>query len=96
MQKFKDTRAIHDYIVAARCETGRATIYTDGACDPNPGPGGWGFIIRIAGLGDIEHYGGAADTTNNRMEMMALAPNSSAAARMRVVASSRASFRSSV
>ena len=44
-------------------------IFTDGACSGNPGPGGWGAILRI---GDKvrELCGGEADTTNNRMEMM--------------------------
>lgn len=51
------------------------TIYTDGACSGNPGPGGWGALM-VAHNGDVvvkerELKGGAADTTNNRMEMMA-------------------------
>jgi ribonuclease HI len=46
-------------------------IYTDGACIPNPGPGGWGAIVRSGGQ-EKEMYGGeAGTTTNNRMEMMA-------------------------
>jgi len=45
-------------------------IYTDGACSGNPGPGGWGVILR-AGAHEREIYGGAPQTTNNRMEMMA-------------------------
>tara|TARA_R110002126_G_scaffold291778_1_gene457853 strand:- start:59749 stop:60195 length:447 start_codon:yes stop_codon:yes gene_type:complete len=45
-------------------------IYTDGACSGNPGPGGWGAILRH-GETDRELAGGAADTTNNRMELMA-------------------------
>ncbi len=45
-------------------------IYTDGACSGNPGPGGWGAILRH-GETDRELSGGAADTTNNRMELMA-------------------------
>ena len=46
------------------------TIFTDGACSGNPGPGGWGAILRY---GDKvkELSGGAGDTTNNRMELMA-------------------------
>ena len=45
-------------------------IYTDGACSGNPGPGGWGALLRY---GDTERelHGGAAGTTNNRMELMA-------------------------
>ena len=46
-------------------------IYTDGACSGNPGPGGWGAILRM-GEHEKELYGGEADTTNNRMEMMAV------------------------
>lgn len=45
-------------------------IFTDGACKGNPGPGGWGAIIRY-GKHEKELSGGEADTTNNRMEMMA-------------------------
>ncbi|HEY5598970.1 MAG TPA: ribonuclease HI, partial [Kiloniellales bacterium] len=45
-------------------------IFTDGACSGNPGPGGWGAVLRY---GDVEKElsGGEAPTTNNRMEMMA-------------------------
>lgn len=46
-------------------------VYTDGACSGNPGPGGWGVILRWNGH-EKELYGGEADTTNNRMEMMAV------------------------
>ena len=43
-------------------------IYTDGACSGNPGPGGWGAILRYQGK-EKELSGGEADTTNNRMEL---------------------------
>lgn len=46
-------------------------IYTDGACSGNPGPGGWGAILR-AGTHEKELSGGDPETTNNRMEMMAV------------------------
>ncbi len=46
-------------------------IFTDGACSGNPGPGGWGAILRYNGH-EKELSGGAADTTNNRMEMTAV------------------------
>ncbi|MEG1568606.1 MAG: ribonuclease HI [Oscillospiraceae bacterium] len=46
------------------------TIYTDGACSGNPGPGGWGAVLDYKGT-RREISGGDADTTNNRMEMMA-------------------------
>lgn len=45
-------------------------IYTDGACRGNPGPGGWGAILRYNDT-EKELYGAEADTTNNRMELMA-------------------------
>jgi len=45
-------------------------IFTDGACSGNPGPGGWGAILRYRGA-EREINGGEAATTNNRMEMMA-------------------------
>lgn len=46
-------------------------IYTDGACRGNPGPGGWGAVLR-SGKHEKELYGGEANTTNNRMEMTAV------------------------
>ena len=46
------------------------TIHTDGACSGNPGPGGWGAILRYNDT-TKELHGGEADTTNNRMELMA-------------------------
>lgn len=45
-------------------------IYTDGACSGNPGPGGWGVLLRWNGH-EKELFGGELDTTNNRMELMA-------------------------
>lgn len=46
-------------------------IFTDGACSGNPGPGGWGAILRYKGA-EKELCGGENPTTNNRMEMMAV------------------------
>lgn len=46
-------------------------VYTDGACSGNPGPGGWGAILRYKAH-EKELSGGEAETTNNRMELMAL------------------------
>lgn len=46
-------------------------LYTDGACSGNPGPGGWGALLLWKGK-EREMTGGAHDTTNNRMEMMAV------------------------
>ncbi len=45
------------------------TIYTDGACSGNPGPGGWGAILKY-GAKEKELGGGEASTTNNRMELL--------------------------
>ncbi len=50
-------------------------IYTDGACKGNPGPGGWGALLRLAGDGgarEKELHGGEPGTTNNRMELTAV------------------------
>ena len=47
------------------------TIYTDGACSGNPGPGGWASILMAGGV-KKELSGGERDTTNNRMELMAV------------------------
>jgi len=52
-------------------DEGGIDIYTDGACSGNPGPGGWGAILRYNGT-EKELFGGEAATTNNRMEMTAV------------------------
>lgn len=46
-------------------------LYTDGACSGNPGPGGWGCVLIYKGI-EKELSGGEAQTTNNRMELMAV------------------------
>jgi ribonuclease HI len=48
----------------------QVTIYTDGACDPNPGPGGWAALLRYA-VHEKVLTGSDPDTTNNRMELTA-------------------------
>lgn len=48
----------------------KVEIYTDGACSGNPGPGGWGALMIYNGV-EKELSGGEAETTNNRMELMA-------------------------
>ncbi len=48
----------------------KVEAYTDGACRGNPGPGGWGVLLRFNGR-DKHLYGGERQTTNNRMELMA-------------------------
>lgn len=48
----------------------KVEMYTDGACRGNPGPGGWGVLLRYNGV-EKELHGGERETTNNRMELMA-------------------------
>jgi ribonuclease HI len=48
----------------------KVEIFTDGACRGNPGPGGWGVLLRYGGH-EKELYGAEKETTNNRMELMA-------------------------
>ncbi len=52
-------------------ELNTVVIYTDGACKGNPGPGGWGALLQ-AGSNEKELWGGEPQTTNNRMELMAV------------------------
>ena len=49
----------------------RVEIFSDGACRGNPGPGGWGVLMRYAGH-EKSLYGGESNTTNNRMELRAV------------------------
>lgn len=56
---------------AVVAETVDVEIFADGACSGNPGPGGWGAILRSGGT-EKELFGGEPDTTNNRMELTAV------------------------
>ena len=60
-------------------------LFTDGACSGNPGPGGWGCILRYKGT-EKELCGGEPGTTNNRMEMMAVIQGISALKRACTIA----------
>ena len=54
-------------------ELSQVELFTDGACSGNPGPGGWAFILRHASSGkELEESGAERETTNNRMELMAV------------------------
>jgi ribonuclease HI len=62
----------------------KVVLYTDGACKGNPGPGGWGALLQTTtykGLTERELCGGEHETTNNRMEMMAVIEGLSALTR---------------
>ena len=51
----------------------RVSLFTDGACSGNPGPGGWAFILRCGASGkELERADGLSQTTNNQMELMAV------------------------
>ncbi len=79
----KHLRDVHGVVSAAEAPTSRRSagtppavpagivhVYTDGGCNPNPGPGGWGVVL-IWGSTEKELCGGDLETTNNRMEMTA-------------------------
>ena len=70
MASTKATGKEHDNMTSSNGDDNRVEIYTDGACSGNPGPGGWGAILRFKGV-EKEMSGGDPETTNNRMEMMA-------------------------
>jgi ribonuclease HI len=54
-------------------EKAEVYLFTDGGCSGNPGPGGWGFVLRHLASGkEMEASGSAPDTTNNRMELTAV------------------------
>lgn len=72
--------------------TGKVFIYTDGACYPNPGPGGWGFVMIMPNGREVEFSGYNRDTTNNRMELQAAISALEAApksAEVRIISDSR-------
>jgi ribonuclease HI len=74
--EFLSIRTLHEILskleaIMRENSTNKIELFTDGACSGNPGPGGWGAILRWRGI-DKELYGGEANTTNNRMEALAV------------------------
>jgi len=61
----------HENKPAVTIQRPKVTVYTDGACKGNPGPGGWGAWLSSGGH-DKELFGGEPNTTNNRMELTAV------------------------
>jgi ribonuclease HI len=61
-----------DEVLARYTEGPDTGVFTDGSCDPNPGPGGWGAVWVEKGQIVEERYGHEGQTTNNRMELQAL------------------------
>ena len=61
-----------DEVLARYTEGPDTGVFTDGSCDPNPGPGGWGFVWVEKGQIIEERSGHDGQTTNNRMELQAL------------------------
>jgi ribonuclease HI len=60
-------------VSAAETKKVRVELYTDGACSGNPGPGGWAYILRHPASGkEREQAGAEIETTNNRMELIAV------------------------
>lgn len=71
MEVFVVEEVAEEATVAAK-QNQHITVFTDGACSGNPGPGGWGAILSIPSLNQVCELGGADhQTTNNRMEMLA-------------------------
>ena len=73
-QEAAHNRAPKTPLHAEALAAGKVVIYTDGGCDPNPGPGGYGVVLLFGALPKTarkELSGGFAHTTNNRMEIMA-------------------------
>jgi ribonuclease HI len=62
-----------DEVLARYADGPQDGVFTDGSASPNPGPGGWGAVYVIDGEVVARDHGSAADTTNNRMELQAIA-----------------------
>ncbi|KQW62713.1 MULTISPECIES: ribonuclease H [unclassified Ensifer] len=73
-QKFKKARSSgkRSYEIDHSAFAAGLHVFADGACEPNPGPGGWGVAAFRDGVEIASDHGGEADTTNNRMELTGL------------------------
>ncbi|MDX0329297.1 ribonuclease HI [Sinorhizobium meliloti] len=73
-QKFKKARSPgkRPYKIDHSAFAAGLHVFADGACEPNPGPGGWGVAVFRDGVEIASDHGGDADTTNNRMELTGL------------------------
>ena len=68
----KATDRTTEAVLAAYSDGPQSGVFTDGGCDPNPGPGGWGAVKVIDGVMTDERHGHEPLTTNNQMELRAL------------------------
>lgn len=59
-------------VLSSYSEGPQTGVFTDGGCQPNPGPGGWGYVHVVEGQIIQQEHGHESDTTNNRMELTAL------------------------
>lgn len=59
-------------VLSSYSEGPQTGVFTDGGCQPNPGPGGWGYVYVIEGQIIQQEHGHESETTNNRMELTAL------------------------
>jgi len=67
------TLTMHSMSSERNSELPTVELYTDGACSGNPGPGGWAYILKHPDSGKaVEDWGGEPNTTNNRMELLAV------------------------
>ena len=68
----KSKEPVQTIVTRRHPEAGCVIAWTDGACEPNPGIGGWGYRLEIDGAVVFEDSGGEVETTNNRMELAAI------------------------
>jgi len=73
LHDYKSNTSTTDNSLISQAHMAHFELFTDGACSGNPGPGGWAFVLRGTGIsGDLERSGAEPQTTNNRMELLAV------------------------